>query len=63
MKVTLKSKLKSIETEVEIDGGKLMEAIFVTCVMVQMGYPTGVVEVRSQMPHTVAKEWEDSYGK
>lgn len=26
-----------------------MGAIFVTCLMVQMGYPTGVVEVRSQM--------------
>lgn len=49
LKVTLKSKLKSIETEVEIDGGKLMEALFVTCLMVQMGLPMGVVEVRSQM--------------
>lgn len=36
-----------MKTKVIIDGGKLMGAIFTTCLMVQMGFPTGVCEVRS----------------
>lgn len=44
--IKLKSKMKSIEFE--IDGGTLMKAILVTIMMVQMGFPTGICEGRSQ---------------
>lgn len=47
--VTLKSSLESLN--IEIDGGALMNAVIVTFMMVQMGYPTGICEVRSQRPH------------
>ena len=43
------SKTESYILKYKIDGGKLMKTIIVTCLMVQMGLPTGVCEVRSQM--------------
>ena len=45
--VTVKTKLKSIEFE--IDGGAVMELLILLFVMVKLGFPTGIREVRSQM--------------
>ena len=45
--VTFKTKLKSFE--IGIDGGAVMELVVLLFVMVQLGFPTGIREVRSQM--------------
>lgn len=47
MKVTLKG--KRIVKCIEVDGGALMRAEILTYMWVQMGFPTGVVGVRSRM--------------
>ena len=47
MKVSLKG--KKFVKGIEIDGGALMRAGILTYMWVQMGFPTGVVGVRSRM--------------
>ena len=47
MKATLKG--KGFVDNIEIDGGGFMNAGLVTYMWVQMGFPTGICEVRSRM--------------
>ena len=42
-------KNKGFVDNIEIDGGSVMNSLIVTYMWVQMGYPTGVCGVRSQM--------------
>lgn len=45
----LKLETKSFVKAIEIDGGAVMNSLIVTYMWVQMGFPTGVCEGRSQM--------------
>ena len=47
MKATLKG--KGFVDNIEIDGGGFMNAGLVTYMWVQMGFPTGICEVRSRI--------------
>ena len=58
MKVTLKG--KRFVKYIEVDGGALMRAGILTYMWVQMGFPTGVVGVRSRMT-TWNKQSKDRY--
>lgn len=45
----LKFEIKGSVKDIEIDGGVVMNSLIVTYIWVQMGFPTGVFGVRSQM--------------
>jgi hypothetical protein len=45
----LKLETKGFVKDIEIDGGAVMSSLIVTYMWVQMGFPTGVCGVRSQM--------------
>ena len=45
----LKLEPKGFVKDIEIDGGAVMSSLIVTYMWVQMGFPTGVCGVRSQM--------------
>lgn len=45
----LKLETKGFVNDIEIDGGAVMNSLIVTYMWVQMGFPTGVCGVRSQM--------------
>ena len=45
----LKFETKGFVKDIEIDGGAVMNSLIVTYMWVQMGFPTGVCGVRSQM--------------
>ena len=45
----LKLETKGFVKDIEIDGGAVMNSLIVTYMWVQMGFPTGVCGVRSQM--------------
>lgn len=47
----LKFETKGFVRDIEIDGGAVMNSLIVTYMWVQMGFPTGVFEVRSQHLH------------
>lgn len=47
----LKLETKGFVKDIEIDGGAVMNSLIVTYMWVQMGFPTGVFEVRSQHLH------------
>ena len=45
----LKLETKGFVKDIEIDRGAVMNSLIVTYMWVQMGFPTGVCGVRSQM--------------
>lgn len=45
----LKFETKGFVKDIEIDGGAVMNSLIVMYMWVQMGFPTGVCGVRSQM--------------
>lgn len=47
--IKLKLEVKGFIKDIDIDGGAVMNSLMVTYVWVQMGFPTGVCGVRSQM--------------
>ena len=47
--IKLKFETKGFVKGIEIDGGAMMNSLIVTYMWVQMGFPTGVCGVRSQM--------------
>ena len=47
--IKLKFETKGFAKGIEIDGGAMMSSLIVTFMWVQMGFPTGVCGVRSQM--------------
>lgn len=47
--IKLKFETKGFVKDIEIDGGAIMKSLTATYMWVQMGFPTGVCGVRSQM--------------
>lgn len=45
----LKLETKGFAKDIEIDGGAVMNSLIATYMWVQLGFPTGVCGVRSQM--------------